>query len=431
MSITDYISKNYSNNPLWFEEEVQRGYHIGRIANCLEVKDYLSGQHKVLTRKDMEYKGETYKTRKIILQIAKTILNFHSTYLLGKPLSLSGDDEIIKEFNKIYRKGRYSNIDYKIIDKINKFGDAYEYVYIDEGVIKSKLINSEDAYPVYDDNGNYICFIEYYTTINSVSYYTVFYMDKVEQWTNEGGTLQKVNEYINVSGLPIHYHNMNDLDEQFGQSELKDIIPILDEMEDILSKMADSVYINSLSPMPVISGQRIESSIPSDAMGYILNLEDGAEFKYASATMDFNSIKLLYDNLKQHLLDIACMPSVAMGNSNVANVSEVSLKLLYQLADVKAMLNEKCVREGLYQRIDTILKLLKIGGVTLDGSIDVVFNYARPVNIGDIMDNLKTQYDMGAISKKTIIEKSEYTQDVSNELDRIQSEGVRGSNVEG
>ena len=346
---------------------------------------------------------------------------------MGKPLSITGEDSTVKLLNKVYRQGNFNNVDFRIVDNVNKYGDCYEYLYLDNKKIKSKLISPDCAYPVYSDNGEYIAFIEHWKdALSSVFYYNVFYADKVEEWNNAGGKLIKVNEYVNISGLPIHYHNINDYDELFGRSELKDIIPILDEMEDLLSKLGDSVYTNSMNPMPIVIGQRIDSSIDADAMGYLLNLEDGADFKYANASMDYNSIKLLYDNLKQHLLDISCMPSVAMGNSNVANVSEISLKLLYQLADVKAMLNEKCIRVGLYERLEVIEGLFKRLGINVDCSeIDVVFNYSRPVNVNDIMDNMKKQYEMGAISKQTIIENSELTNNVSKELVRLKGEDVK------
>ncbi|ABR48986.1 phage portal protein, SPP1 [Alkaliphilus metalliredigens QYMF] len=424
MSLGRYIQVNFDNDLFWFADEVKKAHHLMRVSKVLENKNYIKGIHKVLNREDMEYKGEKYVTRKIVLQTAKTIMNFHSTYLLGKPVSLVGSSEgMVKEFNRIYRQGNFNSTDFKIVDKINKYGDVFEYVYMDGGKIKSKLINSEDAYPVYSDGNEYIAFIEHYV-IDSISYYTVFTEDKVLKWNNEHGEFNKVEEYANVSGLPIHYHNLNDDDEMFGKSELEDIKGILDEMEDILSKFSDSIYTNSLNPMPVVSGQRIDSTIPADAMGYVLNLEDGADYKVTSTMLDYNSIKLLYDTLKQSLLEVAGMPSIAMGQGNIANVSETSLKMLYQMADVKAMLNERYVREGMNKRFEVIRDMIGRGGMTFgtDDYVDVEFDYARPINVSDLLDNLGKQHGMGAISGKTVIEKSPLTNNVEQEIGRLREE---------
>lgn len=425
MSINNYILYNYNNSPYWFTEEVKQGYHIQRISNVIKNKDYLMGTHKILQREDSLYKGKEYVTTKLILQTAKTILNFHNTYLLGKPLTITGTEAMVNKYGWVYYKGNYNNIDFRILDKVNKYGDCGEYVYIDNGIIKSHIIKPEDFYPVYDTNNNYIACIECWTdVIDNISYYVVYYPDRVESWNNENGNFSMTDSKVNVSGLPIHYHNANEYDDCFGKSELDDIKPILDCLEDLLSKFNDGIYINSLNPLPVSIGQRIEGNISADAVGYILNMEDNADFKYVSAMLDYQSIKLLYDSLRRELLDIAHMPSIAMGNTNVANVSEVSLKLLYQLADVKAMINERYIREGLYKRFELFRKLLNKQGIEFAETdyVDVEFNYSRPVNTKDILDNLKTQYDMGAISEQSIIEKSPLTNDVMQELERLQKE---------
>ncbi|WP_096634874.1 phage portal protein [Clostridium cochlearium] len=422
-----YVQDKYANNLFWFEEEVEQGHHLQRISNVLNNKEYLSGKHKILKRMDSQWKGEEFITTKLIIQEAKTILNFHSTYLLGKPVSLNGSSNMVKEFTKVYRKGKYNRTDYKILDNVLKFGDCFEYIYVEGNKIKSKIIKSEDSYPVYSENdGSYIGFIEHWTSCsNNVSYYNIYSFDKVECWNNEGGELQKVNEYINISGLPIHYKNFNDLDDKFGRSELEDIKPILDQIEDILSKMTDAVYTLSLNPLGVSVGQRIEGTIPAEAVGYSLSLDAGS-FDFVNATMDYSTIKLLLDTLHKKLETVASIPSVAMGNTNVANVSEVSLSMLYSLSSVKAMMNEQWLRDGFEDRWEVIRKLLEMQGVVFDSDdyIDVEFNYSKPVNSEELLNNLKTQWEMGAISLQTIIEKSNLTQDVQAELQRLENKGV-------
>jgi hypothetical protein len=50
------------------------------------------------------------------------------------------------------------------------------------------------------------------------------------------------------------------------------------------------------------------------------------------------------------------------------------------------------------------------------------------VNAQELLDELNVQYGMGAISKKTIIEKSPITTDVSQEMDRLASESNNSGN---
>lgn len=424
-----YIEKQYSNNPRWFEEEVNQGNHAKRISDVINNRDYLAGRHKVLLRQDSQYKGKTLVVNKTVLQYAKTVIRFHDTYLLGKPVQLSCNDEnTLKTFSDIYKLGQYDSVDYQIIDRVNKFGDAYEAIYVDNGVIKSKVLDNACSYPVYDDMGNYISFIEYYTdAYTAISYWNVYYPTYVEHWDNEGGELRLVSTDRSV-GLPIHYHNFNDEDYNFGKSLLDDIKPILDDLEDIISKMGTSIYVNTLNPMPVAIGQRIESSIPADACGFVMNLDVG-DFKYANCNMDYNTIKLYLDNLKQMLNDIACIPSVLGSSTSIANISEVSMQILLMMANVYADENKKWLNIGFKERFRMFQKILGMQGIKVDSDVEVIYNVSMPVASTEMIANLKALQEMGAISRETIMEKTEYITDVDVEKKRLQGENVANEKV--
>lgn len=420
--LDSYIEKQYGNNVLWFQEEVNQGHHAKRISDVINNRDYLSGKHKVLYREDSKYKGKTLVTRKTILNYCKTVLKFHNTFLLGKPVHLSCNDEITsKTFTDIYKIGSYDFVDYQIMDKVNKFGDAYEAIYIDNGMIKSKVLDNACSYPVYDDMGNYVAFIEHWTDVYSgITYYDVYTPSSVQHWSNEDG-FDSLIRTDNCVGLPIHYHNINDDDCNSGVSLLSDMIPIMDELEDIISKMGDSIYVNTLNPMPVAIGQRIDSSIPADAVGFVMNLDTG-DFKYANCNIDYNTVKLYLDNLKQFLNDVACMPSVLGSSTNIANISEVSMQILLMMANVFAEENKKWLNLGFRQRFSLFKRILGLQGITVDDNVEVIYNVSMPVANSEMVANLKALREMGAISKETIMEKSEYVSDVEVEKKRLQSE---------
>ena len=424
MTIQEYIDKQYDGSATWFMEEVNQKNHVARIAGVVANMDYLAGRHKVLSREDCYYKGKVLRTRKTILNYAKTVLRFHDTFLLGKKVSLSSNDnETVNTFNDIYRLGQYETVDYQILDRVNKFGDAYEFVYIDNGVIKSKVLDSACSYPVYDELGEYLAFIETWTDVfTSITYWNVYYPTYVEHWSNEGADEHLVSTTMAI-GLPIHYHNFSDEDYNYGVSMLTDIKPIMDELEDVMSKMGDAIYVNSLNPMNVAIGQRIESSIPADAVGYVLNLDAG-DYKVVSASMDYNTIKLYLDNLKQMLNDISCIPSVLGSSTNIANVSSVAMQILYAMAQVNADETKKWLNIGFRERFERFKKILSMQGISVESDVDVIYNVSMPVATTEMIENLKALQEMGAISKETIMEKSDIVSDVEVEKKRLSGENV-------
>jgi len=427
MTLAEYIKQNYNNSPYWFEQECEQSWHRDRIDNILNIKEYLSGRHAILSRTDEVYNNRVFKTRKIVLQYAKTILNFQTSFLLGKPCTLSGDEKSIKELKQVYKKSKYNDIDYKILDKLTKYGEVYEYLYFNnDNRIKSKLINSEDGYPIYSDSLEYIGFIEHYIS-NGVSYWNVFTDSNVVEWTNAGGYMHKVGQYNNVSGLPVIYKTLNEMDERQGRSDLEDYVNILDNMEELISKYADSFY-KFLNPIPTLTGTKLnigkggEGAINPDITGYCLQIDDGSKFELVTNRMDYKSLETIYNMLRQALLDISMTPSIITSGVEISNVSETSIKMLYSMAQIKAQINSKYLIDGFRYRWKLMQKMLKLQNIDIDArDVEVVFDMAIPSNDEEIINNLKTLNDMGAISLDSILSQSPYINDVEGEKAKIEN----------
>lgn len=421
-----YIREKYDNQSDWFVQFVGEVQNQQRVMNVLDKKEYLNGTHKILKRESYKYNGKEFNPRKIVLQYAKTLLNFQKAYLLQNPLTYTGNEKAVTEFQKVNRKGKYDRLNIKVLDKVLKYGMVAEYVYIENGVIKSKLIDASEGYPVYDHENHLIAFVEAYM-VDGIEYFIVYEELSVSKYNNSGGELRLTERYANLSGLPIVYHNENELSDTEGRSELDDWIAILDNMEDLISKYTDSFY-KFMNPIPVAIGQQLKGEgLPTNVIGGGVTLDDGSDFKLVSNGLDFKSFETIYKTLLQSLLDISQTPAVSLNKTDISNLSEVSIKLLFQLANIKASINELYMREGIEQRFDKIRTLLEYKGIKITDdefeSLDMVFQYATPANDKEIIENLKALRDMGAISLEGVLEDSPYTTDVQFELNRIMSEG--------
>lgn len=189
--------------PLWFKDIPNESEHEKRITNVIDIKQHLLRQHKVLQRKDFQFKEETFTTAKIILNTLKSIINFHVSYCVGNPISINGDKEMVKILNTIYKKGSYNKTDYEVVAELIKYVNSFEYAYLDENSnIKSKIIANEDSYPVYDEHYNYVAFLEHWEdATTNIKHDIVYYPEKVEIYQDD----VLMDSKINLSGLPIHY----------------------------------------------------------------------------------------------------------------------------------------------------------------------------------------------------------------------------------
>lgn len=426
MNLEQYIKVKYKNKTGWFVDEATSFHNTSRVLDVQNKKDYLEGHHNILKRPSYQYNGQLVEPRKIVLNMAKTILSFQTQFLLKNPIQITGKEKMVEEFQVVNKLGKFNEKNIAILDKLLKFGNVYEYIYLDKkGYITSKIINSDEGFPIYNQHNEMIGFIEQYV-FDSISYYVIYDDEKVQEWTNEGGSLQMTSQFANLSGLPVAYVSTNEHSETEGRSQLDDFIGILDNMEDLISKTVDGLY-KMINPVPVISGQQLKGSVPQHIVGGGIQLDDGGTFSFESATIDAKAFDILYTQLYQSLLDISMTPSVSMGRAEISNVSEQSVRLLFSLASVKGGMNEQCLRKGFYERWDRIRSLLIYKGVNINdkawSTFDVLFTYDLPSNNAEVIGNLRALREMGALSMESMLELSPMTSDVGQEMERLNSEG--------
>ena len=428
-TLEQYISEKYNNNIYWFTKEVHQSEQINRTAKVLDEKDFLNGIHNVLSRPDITWKNETFHTRKTIFQTVKSFIEFYNDMLVGKPISLSGNDEkMIKQYTNVYRTGNYNKVNYKLSDNLFKYGVSYEYVYYDSKTKspKSRFIAGEDGYPIYsEDTNEYIGFIEYWTSdSNKVSYYNVYTGDKVYTYNNYNSNIHLTGEYTSY-GLPIVAEIVDTYTSNII-SLADDIKPILNEYEQFMSKLGDSIETNSINPILTQTGSMLQvpKGMDVNTNGFVIHLDDGAKMEYVTANIDTQTVQLYLNQLLQQMCDIACVPSVLYGQGDIANISETTIKLLYGKAQAKATKYKYVIADAIKQRNEIIRTILHKRGFNFenDSYIETIFNYNIPMSDTDLINNLSTQFADGCIDKQSYIEKSPLVNDSQQVLIRLRDE---------
>ena len=94
------------------------------------------------------------------------------------------------------------------------------------------------------------------------------------------------------------------------------------------------------------------------------------------------------------------------------------------MAKVYADENKRWRNIGFQERFDMFKKILDMQGIKVDGDVDVIYNVSMPVASTEMIANLKALQEMGAISRETIMEKTEYVSDVDAEKKRLEGENV-------
>ena len=429
MNLQEYIKEYYGDVPYWFVGEVTQKQHVDRINSIVNIKLYLDGEREN-DGLNVLIDGRWVAPTRIKLNFASILLDHNVSFLMKNPVTLiCGDDEqTLKEYQNVYKKGRFKRVDTQLYENMKSCGQAFEYLYFDEeDNIKSKVLLPECSYPVITDTGSYVAYINYFMSSRYIEYYTVYYVDRVEEYSNIGGKIKLLKTSVNYSGLPIPYRLPKKSNIMEGKSDVEDWKQIIDNMEKLTSKYQDALY-KFITGMPVLTGGKLsitkdgKGAVDSSVVGHVMQLQEGSEFEFKQNKTDYQSMKLLHDTLFNYLLISSCVPAVSMNAQDVSNLSETSIRMMYQLAILKSGVDSQNMIDGFCIRWEQIRKMLASKNIIVDGDLDCEFQMEIPQNAKEVIENLKTLREISGISFDAMLAKSPYTNDVVGEKEKIVEE---------
>lgn len=429
MNLEEYIKEYYPNADWWFVSECCQQQHKDRVQNIANIKYYLDG-HRKNDNQLINIDGRMVEPTRIKLNFAKVLLDYVVSFLLKNPITLICDDEnTLKQMQDVYKKSKMKREDIKIYKEMKVAGQAFQYLFFDENDnIQSKVLLSENSYPVVTDTGNYVAFIYHYMTSKMIEYYTVYYPDRVEEWNTIDGKCKLISTSINYSGLPIPFRNPKETNIYEGKSDVEDWKSIIDNMEKLTSKYQDALY-KFITGIPVMTGSKMritkdgQGAIDPRIVGYYLGLEDGSTFDFKQNKTDYQSMELMYKTLFSDLLISSCIPAVSMNAQDVSNLSETSIRMMYQLIILKCAMDSMNLLDGFYIRWEQIKRMLSLKGIqNLDSDVECEFTMEIPQNAAEVINNLQTLRDMNGISFDTMLAKNPYVADVVGEKQKIEQE---------
>lgn len=417
LNIYDYIKEYYNNDPKWFLEHCNS--YNSKQREIINNYEYLEGNHKVLQRQGEQVGTKYYSPDNTVIQLGKKILEFHTSFLLSKPITFAGDENIVEQLKDIYKRGRYQGHDFDILFNALVAGRVAEYLYFDDKKnIKAKLLNPVTGRPIYNDFSELIGYIDHWEH-DAVSHWVIYYPDKVEHYSNNGGDIRLINTYTNASGLPVMYEMKN------SKSLLEDFMNMIDKLEKLESKFFESVY-RFHTPIPVYRGRVFNNEnkqINPHLVGEGIHVDFDSDLELKQPKVDYKAFESAKETLINQILAIANVPDVTMGKVEISNISTESMKTLYSRASDFARVNQQMMNKGYFERFDKIRNMLALKGITFTddvwSTLDIVFDMAIPESEQGIIENLVKSYEAEIMSLDSVLEHHPMINDVVQEKERI------------
>ena len=417
-------------------EQAVKDYQTSEIYQwLLNGKRYYDGDHDIKKRERKDADGkvlENLPNSKLVHPFLWKIINQEVDFLMGRNfLVASGNktltDAFTDDLRDVIRQG--------VIESLSG-GYAFLQVYFtSEGVLKFKVIPSEQIVPVWDD-------IYEKTTLESVIRAYITKKDDKDIKVMEYYSAEEVTTYVDDGSewrqVESASHFIGEVDGDLynfawgrvpfvifdlygGKATLLQFIkPLIDNYDLIRSDMSNVIsdvfypflVIKNIGGGTSTSEERTElrRKIMQERIAFVF--ENGG-IDTLSLEMDVNIVEKHLEVLRRDIYDFAM--AIDMQRIEMGNRSGQSLKFVFADLDIKSNSTAKKIEKAIRDMVWFI-----INGVEVDCSI--VWNKDIIINEMEVIE--MCQKSRSIISEHTILENHPWVNDVDKEKELIQKEGL-------
>lgn len=404
--------------------------------------DYEVGSHKVMEREDkavFDKQGNFLrwsKRNKIPIPYQKYINEISLVFLYGRPVKWTqlskNTDDAFSTYIELMRQVRFDSSVRQAKRAAGAEGCAaiLYHVYRDENNTPRLLLNvlskknNDDIYTLKDQYGRLKAFAwGYYLTgqgnrtIHHIDVYTAntIYLCK------RGNIGWEVQAILNPIGkIPVL------LFEQ--ETEHADVQPMIEREENMESVDAD-VNDRFANPAMVATAEILNSLPKSEEEAKLFILKNGGDVRYLTWDQASESKKNQFERLDKHILSKSFTPNIDFDNmKSLGNLSAKAIRKVMLLAVIKAE-RHKENHDGYMNRHASLMKAI-LGNVldyrhkAMYEALELGHEFQEPFgdDVSEMLADLSKQYNDGALSLESYVEKSYLVKDSKSEMERIKTE---------
>ena len=422
---------------------------------------YYKGEHDILKKKRTVVDENGNECELKNLPNSRRVDNQYSiavdkkvNYLLGKKPSYNSDNNKICEELPLIFNNQFNRTFRNVLKDALNCGLGYMFLYIDERAnLKFKRLKPYEVYPVWSDDEHTelelvirvfkrkefidgreqeIEYMEVYN-IDSVSTYVVNNMSidrkistvpYISTLSDDNETWLSWGERIPI--LPFKYNS----DEMPLIQKIK---PLQDGVNEILS-----TFNNNISENPYNSVLVIKNLDGTDVNRFKRNLAETGIIKVRSTSdsqggvdqlkVDVNAsnYNLILDIFRNAIIENA-RSFDAKGDMMSSRPNEMNIQSMYSDIDIDSNGIETEFRATFDDIFDFVKSYLvefkKVDISEENHNIEILFNKDVLINESQVIDDITKS--VGVISNRTLVEKHPYTNNIKEEIDRIESERKR------
>ena len=399
--------------------DLLKEYKANEVTRFQMLADYYDGKSAITKKEEVLDKPDN----RVVLNYPAYIVDMIQGYFIGQPIAYSSqEEELLEQIQDIFNYNDEQDENSELANIMGTKGIAYELLFADEEAnVRFNELEPDNVFLVYDTK---IIpeprFGVKFDLIDEIEYVTVYTANEIIDYENKDDKLVelKVSEHYFGEVPIIPFSNNKKCTSDFDK-----VISLIDAMEIATSNSINDLAYFSDAYMYLVNMMGTEKediqSIREDRV-ILLDKEGEAGFLIKeSNNQDSENIK---DRLNQSIHKFANVPDMSDENFS-ANASGIAMAYKHFGLDQVVVNKERRFKTGVYKRLELICNFLntKLGTDKYDyREIKLNFTRNKPVNekenaeIANILKGLVS--DQTAISYLTMVE------DVTDEMERIESE---------
>lgn len=397
--------------------------HQALLPKYLESKNMYEGNHDILNQ---EAKAEYKPDNRLVVNLAKYIVDTYNGYFIGIPVKVTHDDTKVNESIQSFRNRSDMDDNESELSKICAiYGHAYEYLYQDEEAYTNVVYNTPlDMFVVYDDTiaQKPLFAVRYHYDKEGKlagemvdSNYRYYFKD------NEGKlTFTEVEQHFYVDVPIVEY-----IENEERQSVFENVKTLINAINKSLSEKANDVDYFSDAYIKILGEELDEESIQQLRDNRIINLAGDGASDVIVEFMQKPNADTTQENLLDRLLDLVFQVAMVanINDESFGNASGVALEFKLQPMKNLAVNKERKMKSGMQKRYKMIFNLMtNIEQSKRDEWMNLGYVFTRNIP-RNLADEAETAAKLeGVVSKETQLGTLSVVDNPQSEIERMEKE---------
>lgn len=362
-----YISRDWN-----LEQVIEvANQHAASTSQYQILYDYYKGMHTAILSRTFDDVNKP--NNKVVHNFPKLLVDTATSYLVGEPITLKGDEKTIDAIMPVLKENYYTDVDTEIIKKSAIFGHAFEIHWIDKNnKLRFKAVSPMNCLIAYSfDLEEEPVVAIYYNNVGMsldnkfIRAYEIYTDDKVYKFTTETpdepdarAEVRNLREFPNLlKRFPVieticNEERIGDFEAQISLIDSYNIA-VSDSINDIVYWNDAYLWLNGFEAADedAIANMKNNKVIVTDGQGNV---------SFVVKDVNDKHIENVKNRAKQDIFTFSQIPDIASKDFNAA--SGTAMKAATQPLENKSAMKEAKYRKTLEQRFKIICSYLDLMG---------------------------------------------------------------------